>query len=249
MNKEHHNIQQDVMSAIRKGEVRMRPRWHFALLSLLSLVGAAIVFLTLLYTSSLAVYFLRESGALFVPSFGARGWSTLAYTTPWTLLLLIAAFVFVLELLVRRYAFVYKKPLLISMLSIAALVVLGGFFVGQTPLHREIRTFAEHGDIPAFVGTVYGPALRGAPPPDMFRGEIVKAEKGMFVILDEGGSGTTSIILTARTRLPHGEDFREKDRIVVVGDVVATGTVRAFGIRELENLSEQRNEIRSPRGL
>lgn len=224
------------MDAIAKGKVRMRPRWHFALLSLLSLTGACIVFLTLLYCAGLAVFLLRDSGALFAPSFGARGWLALLRTLPWLLLALILVFAIVLELLVRRFTFVYKRPLLISVVSIIVLVVAGGALVSEASFHRWLMRAAQRGDLPPPVGMLYAHL---PPPPDVYRGRIVSFGANSFALLDEGGAGTTSVLVSSQTHLPYGGDFHVGERVVVVGDM-ASGTVRAFGVREIdEYLDEQ----------
>ena len=227
------------MKAIRNGQVHMRPRWHFLLISALSITGAFIVLLTLLYVTSLGFFFLRDSGAWYAPSFGARGWFGLLHSLPWILILFVAIFILILELLVRRYTFVYKKPLVISIVVILALVFLGGLAIAQTPLHRTLMLSARRGDLPPVLNAMYGHPLRTPPPGDMYNGKIVGLLKSGFVIVDEGGAGTTTVIVTPDTRLPYGEDFTLGERVVVVGDSSATGTVQAFGVREIDEYPSQ----------
>jgi hypothetical protein len=212
----------------------MRPRWHFVLLSALSVIGAFILLLTLLYVTSLAMFFLRDSGAWYTPSFGGRGWYPLLHSLPWFLILLIVAFMIVLDLLVRRFAFVYKKPLLLSAIGILLLIFFGGFFIAQTPLHRMIMLSARHGDLPSPIDMLYRGPMRVPPPSDTYHGQILVIVPGGFTLVDEEGAGTTTVLVTPETRLPYGEDFKPGERVVVVGDTTATGTVRAFGIREID---------------
>ncbi len=97
-----HSSRLSVMDAIKKGTVTMRPRWHFILLSTLAAVGAFIVLLALVYIASLLVFFMHDSGAWFVPSFGGRGWFSFLRSIPWLLIFLIGIFALILEVLVRR---------------------------------------------------------------------------------------------------------------------------------------------------
>src|SRR4051812_39374071 len=92
------SVETRIMDAIRAGRVRMRPRWHFILFSAFAIIGTLLVFLTLLYIASLAVFFTRESGAYFAPSFGSRGWMVLLHSLPWMLIVLVAVFVVILQL-------------------------------------------------------------------------------------------------------------------------------------------------------
>lgn len=235
MNEQHkHIVSDDVMKAIRAGQVHMRPRWHFLLLSALSVTGAVIVFLTLLYVTSLAFFFLRDSGAWYAPSFGERGWFGLLHSLPWLLILLVLIFVVILELLVRRYTLVYKKPLIISVVVILGIVFLGGLVIAQTPLHRILMLSARHGSLPPGVGAMYGHPLRQPSPADMYHGQIIQLMQSGFLIVDEDGAGTTTVIIAPQTRLPYGENFVVGERVVVVGDSVASGTVQAFGVREID---------------
>lgn len=237
----------DIMKAIRAGEIRMRPRWHFLLLSALSIIGAFIVFLTLLYVASLGIFFLRDSGVLFAPSFGLRGWFSLAHSLPWLLIGFLFVFVVILELLVRKFAFVYKKPLLTSVLGIITLILVGGFFIAQTPLHHTVMVSVRRGELPPPVGAIYGVPVRMPRPDDVYHGRILSIAHGGFIIVDEDGAGTTSVVVTPQTRLPYGEDFATGTRVMIVGDAVATGTVRAFGVREIDEYPD--TEITPPPGM
>ena len=235
-NAQNDPVRKDIMDAIRAGEVRMRPRWHFVLLSALAIVGALILSLTLLYLTSLAVFFLHESGAWFAPDFGGRGWIDLLLSVSWKLVLLVAVFVLLLEVLVRRYAFVYKKPLLISVLGILLFVTLGGIVIGQTPLHRELAASLRRGELPPPMRVLYGDdgALRPPPPGELYRGVIVSMDADSFVIANANRPGTTTIYISPRTRLPRGGDFAIGNAVVIIGDMIGTGTIRAFGVREIE---------------
>ena len=238
MNTEHstegQSVRTDVMDAIRKGEVRMRPRWHFILTSALTILGAFIVLLALLYVVSLAVFFLRDSGAWFAPAFGPRGWWVLLRRIPWILVAFIAAFVVILEILVRRYAFVYRKSLLASVLLILLIIFIGGFAIEQTPLHPQMALSAGRGQLPPPFSAVYRGPLRMPRPDDSYHGQIVSMNKNGFVIVDEDDAGTTTVVVTPGTRFPYGDDFAPGDRVIVVGDKISSSTVQAFGISEIE---------------
>lgn len=222
-----------VMSLIEKRHVAMRPRWHFLLLSALISAGVLLLVVTLLYIVSLALFFMRESGVWYAPAFGGRGWFALLHSAPIFLIVLVALFATLLEILVRKYSFAYRAPLTISLGGILALVFIGGFMLAQTSLHRKMEFAARHGRLPPPMGMWYH-AMRPPPPGDMYRGVIVLREPGGFVIVGQDGEGTSTIRVTPKTRLPLGQDFSEGDMIMVIGDVDGTNTVRAFGIRKIE---------------
>jgi hypothetical protein len=230
-------IRQGVMDAIKKGNVQMRPRWHFILISTLAALGVFIVLLTLLYLVSLSLFLLRDNGSWFAASFGGRGWFSLLRSIPWVLVLFSVVFIAILEVLVRRYRFVYRKPLLLSAVVILLVVLVGGFAIAQTSFHRQMELEAYHHQLPgplALVSLAYGAPFRMPPPPDVYHGTILATSTDGFVMDDENGAGTTTVRITSKTRLPYGQDFSVGSEVVVIGDTVASGTVEAFGMREVD---------------
>lgn len=230
------SLKDSIMKGIHEGRVQMRPRWHFVLLSMLVVVGALVVFLTMIYALSLVVYLLHANGEWFAPSLGLRGWVSLIQSLPWLLFVLLLVFVLVLEVLVRRYAFVYKKPLVTSVLGIFAVVIAGGFLIGLTPLHSRMAHFDRNGMLPPPLDGLYRQPSIGRSP-DLFRGTIVSAGNGRILV--HGGEGTTTVLLDPRTRLPYGSAFSAGDLIIVIGDYVSTGTIHAFGIREVDPVGDE----------
>jgi hypothetical protein len=227
------SLKDTIMKGIHEGKVQMRPRWHFVLISALLFVGALVVGLTLIYAVSLVLYLLHASGEWFAPSFGLRGWFSFLYALPWLLFGLLLMFVVILEVLVRRYAFVYKKPLITSVLGIIAVVVAGGFLVALTPLHSRMARFDHDGMLPPPLNGLYRQPPVGRSP-DLYRGMIVSTTVGTIMAI--GKEGTTTILIDPRTRLPYGSSFQAGDYVIVIGDYVATGTLHAFGIRGVDAL-------------
>lgn len=220
----------------------MRPRWYFALLSALSAASALLILLALLYAVSLIVFLMRESGALYLGAFGGRGWFDLMRSLPFSTLSLLLVFILVLQALARRYPFVYKKSLLTSILAILALAVAGGYLLERTQLHGSLMALERHGALPPPMNVLYRPsfAMRAD---DVYRGIIVATTSRGFVIIDHG-AGTTTINLTPRTHLPEGEDFSVGDSVVVLGDRTASGTVQAFGVREIAPAAGDELEVK-----
>ena len=228
---QHKTIEQDVMEKIRAGRVKMRPRWKFLLSSVLLGLGGVILLLTLLYITSFAIFTLRQSGVLFVPIFGMRGVFAFFAAIPLLLMLLILAFVIVLEILVRRYSFGYRRPLLVSVLAILIIVFLGGYALERTRIQYELfRQAHGPGGLPAPIGGMYRTPMHVQ---GVYRGTIVQFIPGGFTLIDENGAGTTTVLIDSNTRLPLGDGFSAGEEVVVFGDG-ASGTVRAFGIRPVQ---------------
>jgi hypothetical protein len=154
-------------------------------------------------------------------------------------LVLVAIFALLLEILVRKYSFVYRSSLMVSLGGILMLVFVGGFVLAQTSFHRRMEFAAHHGGLPPPIGVLYGGTFRQRPPGDMYRGVVVAQQSGGFVMVDPDGNATSTVEITPKTRLPYGEDFPPGTTVIVIGDSDGTGTVRAFGIRTIEEVHIQ----------
>lgn len=224
-------VERDVMAAIRSGKIHMRPRWKFVLSGALAALGGIILLLTLLYITSFAFFELRQSGALFVPVFGMRGVFAFFAALPILLIVLLLLFIVVLEVLVRRYRVGYRTPLLVSVAAVLLIVVIGGWALERTRIHQQLMHQAGMpGGLPAPLSLIYHPDDNRVP--DIYRGTIVSVTPAGFVIVDENGAGTTTILVDASTRLPLGGGFNVGDEVVVFGDE-ASDSVHAIGIREV----------------
>lgn len=228
-------IQDSVMDLIRSGKAPMRPRWHFVLISALYALGAAILFPFLLYVTSLAIFFLRENGVWFAPVFGMRGWASLFHTLPWLLLGLIMVFFIVLEILVRRYAFIYKRPLMITLIGMLGVIFLGGFLVERTAFHSRMRDFARENRLPAPLRGIYDRPSHFLPRADVYRGTVSEMTKDGFVMAVVDETSTTSVIITPGTRLPYDHQFKIGDAVMVLGDSPQPHIIFAFGIRTVDD--------------
>src|SRR6185437_2652081 len=127
-----------IIEGIKKGNVKMRPRWYFVLLEILTAVALVIILLIAIYLASFIIFVLHQSGAWFVPVFGLAGWYALFNALPWVLILLSAIFVVVLAFLGKRYQFGYQWPLIYSLLGIIFLVAGMCFLFVQTALYNNL---------------------------------------------------------------------------------------------------------------
>jgi len=231
------------MEVIKKSGIHMKPRWYFAAVAGLFALGVLIVLSVLLYAASLSIFLLQESGVWFAPSFGAHGWLVLIGSIPLSHVIFIAICVVLLEALIRRYAVVYRHPIVGSLFVITVLIVAGGMIIAQTSFHHQMAFYARGHHLPPPLATPYGPSFRIARPSGMYEGTIVSMEKGGFVMSfkndgDEDGdddtASTSHIVITPRTRLPYGADFDVGATVVVEGGRVATDTIHAFGVRSID---------------
>ena len=146
MNNLNHDLIKDkVLAKIESGEAYMKPRWHFILKTVLWLSGTVIVALLLIFVASLTLFSLRQTGVLFIPAFGFRGIGAFLLSLPWILIVFAVVFIIVLEILVKRYTFAYRRPLLYSILGILFFVIIGSILISITHFHQGLYRSVREG--------------------------------------------------------------------------------------------------------
>lgn len=223
------SIKERVLEDIQSGKIIMRPRWHFILKATLLATGIILAFLTLLYLISFIIFSLRQTGLFFVPIFGSRGWFSFFRSLPWVLVSFSLLFIIVLEILVRRYSFAHRRPLLYSILGILVLVLVGGTFAA--PWQERFFGSIKDSDIP-----IIGPFYRNFGMEyfdDVHRGIVVAvAPDGSFVLQEMRGA-TSTVFITQDTLFPSRTSFQIGDIVVVLGDEMHH-QIQAFGIQPIQ---------------
>ena len=222
-------LQERILSAIKSGQVKMRPKWHFVFRAALATIGAMLLLLTLLYLASFILFILRQTGVLFVSTFGLRGAFAFLIHLPWLLIFFVLVFVVVLEILVRRYSFAYRRPLLYSAFVILLLVLVGGYIVEASHVHRRISMYARDRSVPFARGLYRGygeQRFRNIHP-----GDITEFLGNGFRLRTRRAEDL-NVIITPRTRIPFDAKFIVGDRVVVFGER-KDDTIAAMGVRKV----------------
>ncbi len=233
-------LSKKIILAAKRGELRMRPKWHFVLRAGLWITGIAAAVLATLYFLSLFLFITRETGIWMAPMFGWRGVFVFLSSLPWLIILSILIFVLILEILVRRYAFAYRLPLLYSAFAILLAVFAGGLLLAQTPLHQILsncpspRDLRDKKDLPVQPPCGTGVYRDLAPRRfnDFHYGVIDSFDGDNFIILNRHQEKIL-VVVGKKTRLPLGAQFEAGDAVVVIGEHRG-GQVEAFGVGGLD---------------
>lgn len=232
MEHNHNNtLQETLLAKIKEGQMVMRPRWHFVLKAVLGILGMIILAMAALYLISFILFALREAGLLFIPGFGFHGVGVFLFSLPWILILVSLIFIFLLELLVKRYAFGYRKPLLYSLFGVLGLVVLGSALLFRIDFHGQVFKFVERQGMP-----VMDPFYRGYVLPrgdGVHRGSISAFTEGGLMLTTRRGD-VFEVNIASETEFPFGLDLQLGDEIVVLGER-ASSTIEAVGIRRIDD--------------
>ncbi len=121
------HIEIKIAEAIKEGELKMRPRWHFLLKAALLVWGFVVTLLVVLYLTS----FLFFSRSL-----------------PLVLLCVLVGFVVFCEMLLRQYEFGYGKPLAYTLGGVIIVALCVAAFLQGLRAHERLYNFVERRQVP-----------------------------------------------------------------------------------------------------
>lgn len=108
-----------IIEKIKEEDIKMKPKWHFVLKTVLVILLGIVSFLMALFFSSFILFSFRPF--------------------PWILFLLSIVFIIVLESTLREFKIVYKKPIIYSLLIIIIVLFATGMFLNKTRFHEKVE--------------------------------------------------------------------------------------------------------------
>jgi len=225
------SIAEKVLNKIKSGQINMKPKAYFVLKTVLFVLGVITVALFILYLISFIAFSLRASGVMFLPGFGFRGVGIFLTSMPWLLILVAVLLIVVLEILVKHFAFSYRRPILYSIIAIIVLVFLGSFIINKTQFHPDLFQRAREGRLP-LAGEFYRDF--GVPKfQNVHRGVVSEVIDNGFRI-ETPNKEILEVIVDSETRFPFGTGIKESDTVVVLGER-NNGTVQASGVSKIDD--------------
>lgn len=160
--KNNHNksIEHQVLEAIKEGKLIMKPKWHFVLRAVLRVLAILILFFILVYLLNFIGLVTHEK-EFNILDLSPRGMHAFMTAIPWVIVLLSMFLLLVFYILVKKYAFVYRKPLLYGFFGLVLVVVFAGLVVHIVDAKFRFARFGEGERVP-----VLGPMHR------YYRGEM-----------------------------------------------------------------------------
>ena len=205
----------------------MKPRWHFVLKSLSLLFGVAVALLLAVYIISFILFFLRQSGVGFMPLYGFRGVSLFVMNSPWLLIALAGALIGVLQVLVKKHSFSFKRPLLYSLTGIVLLVLFSSYVLERTQFHPRLQGLAAERSVPLFGSLYQGIDERLE---NITVGTIIEVTENGFILNSEANE-RLKIFVSAQTKQRANGTYLVSRTVLVFGNRTGTSSVDAFGIR------------------
>lgn len=143
-------IEEKITALIEEGKIKMKPKWYFVLKSILNVLFIVVGFLVVLYFSSFIVLVFKEKLAFGGPPVSFSAWSKFIFSLPWLIFLFSLGMLLVLEILVRKYSFVYQKPIAYTLFTLIFLIVLMSFVMHKLDRQGRVPRFGEDRNIIIF---------------------------------------------------------------------------------------------------
>lgn len=224
------SIKERVLEKIKDGKVAMHSHAYFSSKHIFQVTVLVMVLASLMLLMSFLIFVFRTGGQIFFPWFGVRGVQAFVSSVPWLLIVLVLVGLYGAELLLRKYRFAYRTPMLFILGVLGIVSILGGFLLSQTSLHDNLLLRARDHRLPFGEGLYRNYGL----------GEGFKhATLGTITSLSVDGCGlvdfkgeqiyvrfTDAISDFVVAHLYIG------DRVVVLGDRKGS-SIEAFGIKKL----------------
>jgi len=236
-------ISQKVVSKIEKGELKMRPKVYFVAKTIL-IVGLSVLALLLaLYFGSLIIFVLRINDILLFHGMGFQAIRSVLLSFPWYLVFLVFVLVVSVEIVAKRFHFIYRKPLIISLLIILALIFLSSFLIEKSSLHHSFFRLAEQERLP-LAGKMYRD-LGSLEIENVYFGTILEKKDDFWIMeLDSGEAVSLKINEKTRGRRVFSE-IKEGNEIIVIGGL-EEGVINVDSFKKIErrfrNYKERLNE-------
>lgn len=230
-------MENDIISKIKSGAIKMKPKYYFALKTCALVLAIIILFLFIIYLTSFILFSVRASGAMFLPQFGFVGIKILTGSLPWLLIFLSVVLVAALEFFAEHLSFVWRRPVIYSLLAVVALVLLGGFLIEMTPFHLGLlKNAQDKNDPPMFMidsfYKEYGiPSLK-----NVYNG-IVSGINGKIVTIEMPCGESIKVDVSGIRNFPCEQNIKKGDTVVIIGEKIGKG-IKALGICKIEQNPE-----------
>ncbi|MCX6756699.1 MAG: hypothetical protein NTW35_00890 [Candidatus Nomurabacteria bacterium] len=141
------DIKTNILQFVEKNKISMIPRWKFILYSLLGMTLTVFAFVVLTFFGSMIIFILSKYGFIYLPLFGLGGIMHGIRAVPFVLFILTVILIVIVEILVHKYAFSFRKPVITTLLTLTLSAIVFSSLLTLTPMHGEIRRFARENHI------------------------------------------------------------------------------------------------------
>lgn len=224
-------MEEKVLCVIRDGKICMRPRWRFICEAVCASIGLFALIFAGVYLVSFIAFNIRSTGMHYAADMGMKGWGTLFTALPWFLILVAILFVICLELLIRRYEFAYRRPVIYSLFGLLIIVSAGSWVITSSSFHSRMAQSVRVEKMAPFVHGFYK-TYAEYQPNGVFRGLVRSVATNTIFFVTRAGD-EQQVYITPQTIFFSELRPQVNTRIVVFGAPSGTA-IEATGVGSLE---------------
>ena len=150
------DLPKTIMSLIKKGQVKIKPKWYFILGSFAITGGLLGLIILSIFLVSLIIFSLRTHGPM-----GAMRYEQLFSNFPWWALIIAVVGISLSTWLFKKQDFSYKKNFTLIIFSLIAAIMLTGWLVDYLELDN---LWMKRGPMQGLYQQYNGGHLRKSPP-------------------------------------------------------------------------------------
>lgn len=209
-----------IMNIIKQENISMRSRYYFVARSSMWALAAVLVFASIVYLLSLIFFIWNDHALGTIALFGSKGIGLMLFSMPWMLILATIALVITLELLAAKFSFVYKRPLVYSLLILLVVLIAVSSLVARTAMHDRIA------------GPMHRHYAEQRYKENMYIGIIVSVRDNSATLKTRSGA-TIHVNITNSTRIPRHFELKTGEKVMVIIDDKSDSN-EALGIRPVK---------------
>jgi hypothetical protein len=216
-NKHKKDISKEVIAEIEARGIKMMPRSYFIFKSFMFVGLIFLLSLFTLYIGSLIVFVLRANEIMYFQGMGFHALMPILRSFPWYLVSLAIVLIIVVEIVSKRFQFVYRKPLLYSLIVIILFTVAGSYLIERSSVHQHLFMMAQREELPV-VGRMYR-NLGNLDIENAYFGKVIEKEGEDWIMeLENGERVSLEINRQTKGRRIYLE-AEEGDSVLVIGEM------------------------------
>ncbi len=232
-------ITEKVVSKIERGELKMKSRAYFVAKSFL-VIGLLVLFsLLLLYLGSLIVFVLRVNDILLFHGIGFYAIRSILLSFPWYLVFLIFVLILLIGVIGRKFQFVYRRPLIVSLIAILVMVIVSSVLIERSSLHYSFFRLAEQQRLPVAGGMYRN--LGNIDIDNAHFGVILEKQNDLWVMeLDSGERAKLKVTEKTKGKRLYSQ-IEEGEKVLVIGEM-DEGVIDVINFKTIERRSRSNNQ-------
>jgi len=232
------SLSNKVVGEIKGGQLKMKPKFYFIFKAVFFDVTLLFAFLVSVFLISFILFVVHGNGTWFLFGFGWPGIKMFLASFPWFLAMTALALLVLMEILIHRLGFAYRRPLIISLVGVLSVGLATGIFVATTPFHEGAFQSAQDSTLPV-AGAMYR-NYGVVPTENLYSGVVFEPidENNFSIETPEG----QNVKIQMSTSTSFGQDvIKEKvekdDAVMIMGEKKGS-EIRAFGVHKFEKNKE-----------